>query len=71
MLLSTERFGIPAKMKKLINQEEVDKKLKRIEDAEQTEHGLTPEQLATIESNKKKGEEMERKWEAGDTRPMH
>ena len=71
MLLSTERFGIPAKMKKLINQEEVDKKLKRIEDAEQTEHGLTEEQLATIESNKKKGEEMEKKWEAGDTRPMH
>ena len=49
----------------------MDKKLKRLEDAEQTEHGLTKEQLATLESNKKKGEEMERKWEAGDTKHIH
>ena len=70
-MLSTERFGIPAKMKRLINQGEVDKKLKRLKDAEQPKPPLTGEQLATLESNKKKGEEMERKWEAGDTRPMH
>ena len=71
MLLSTERFGIPAKMKRLINQEEVDKKLKRLKDAEQPKPPLTEEQLATLESNKKKGEEMERKWEAGDTKHIH
>ena len=65
--LPAEKFGIPAVMKCFLDQEAVDKTLKRLEDAEQTAHGLTKEQLAIMEANKKKGEEMVRKWEAGDT----
>ena len=53
-------------MKSFLDQEAVDKTLKRLESAKQTDAlDLTEEQLAIREANKKKGEEMMRKWEAG------
>ena len=58
MLLATETFGIPAKMNKFINQEEVDKTLKRLKAAKQTKPPLTKKQRATIRANKKEGKEM-------------
>ena len=58
MLLATETFGIPAKMNKFINQEEVDKTLTRLKAAKQPKPPLTKKQRATIRANKKEGKEM-------------
>ena len=58
MLLETETFGIPAKMKEFVNQEEVDKTLNRLKAAKQTKPPLTKKQRTTIRANKKKGKEM-------------
>ena len=58
MLLETETFGIPAKMKEFVNQEEVDKTLNRLKAAKQTKPPLTKKQRATIRANKKAGKEM-------------
>ena len=53
-------------MKSFLDQEAVDKTLKRLDDAKQKKaQDLTEEQLAIMEANKKAGEEMVRKWEAG------
>ena len=55
-------------MKSFLDQEAVDKTLKRLDDAKQKKaQDLTEEQLAIMEANKKAGEEMVRKWEAGKT----
>ena len=45
-------------MNKFINQEEVDKTLKRLKAAKQTKPSLTKKQRATIRANKKEGKEM-------------
>ena len=58
MLLETETFGIPAKMKEFVNQEEVDKTLNRLKAAKQTKPPLTKKQRAIIRANKKAGKEM-------------
>ena len=47
-----------AKMKKFVNQEEVDKTLNRLKAAKQEKAPLTKKQRATIRANKKKGKEM-------------
>ena len=55
-------------MKSFLDQEAVDKTLKRLKAAKQKKaQKLTKEQRAIIKANKKAGKEMVRKWEAGDT----